>query len=78
MRACTREVIAWAVKRNLSQWYNYDTDFLVLAHREGFRIGEVPVRPLYDSRTKSAAPPIRYGLRTVRHALSMRRRKETP
>jgi len=69
MRACARAVVEWAVNTDLPVWYNYDTELLVQAHRRGFRIGEVPVRPLYDPRTKSAAPPIRYGLRTLAHAL---------
>lgn len=69
LRACTREVVEWAVRADLPAWYNFDTELLVEASRRGFRIGEVPVRPLYDPRTKSAAPPIRYGLRTLAHAL---------
>ena len=69
MRACTRAVIDWAVRADLPAWYNFDTELIVEAHRRGFRIGEVPVPPFYDPRTKSAAPPIRYGLRTLAHAL---------
>jgi len=69
LRACTREVIEWAVHADLPAWYNFDTELLVEASRRGFRIGEVPVRPLYDPRTRSAAPPIRYGLRTLAHAI---------
>jgi glycosyltransferase involved in cell wall biosynthesis len=69
MRACTRPVIEWALRADLPAWYNFDTELLVEAHRRGFHIGEVPVRPLYDPRTKSAAPPIRYGLRTLAHAI---------
>lgn len=68
MRACSRRAIEWAVNEDLPRWYNYDLELLLRAHRAGLRIGEVPVCPSYDSRAKSAAPRVRYGLKVVRHA----------
>lgn len=69
MRACTRKVVKWAVKSDLPKWYNYDTELILKAHSHGFRIGEIPTRPFYDNRSKSVAPTIRYGIRSLIRAL---------
>lgn len=70
MRACGRNAIAWAVTQTFSGWYLYDTDFLLAAHRHGLRIAELPVTPNYDSRSRSSAPRIKYGIRVARHAVA--------
>lgn len=72
MRGCSRAAMAWAVRTPLPQWYNYDLELLLAASRMGLRIGEVAVPPNYDHRARSAAPPIRYGLKVARHALGDR------
>jgi glycosyltransferase involved in cell wall biosynthesis len=76
MRACTRPVIEWTMQNQFSTWYNYDTDLIVHAHRSGFRIGEVPVKPFYHGKSNSAAPSLRYGLRVVRYTLKTMRNSE--
>jgi dolichol-phosphate mannosyltransferase len=70
MRACNRRALEWAAAARFSGWYLYDTDFLVAAHRRGLTIAEVPIAPNYDPRTRSSAPPVRYGLRVAKHALA--------
>ncbi len=70
MRACDRRALEWATGHEFSGWYMYDTDLLLAAHRAGLRIVEVPVSPSYGPREGSSAPPIRYGVRVARHALS--------
>lgn len=67
MRACGRRAIDWAATRQLPARYTYDSEFLFQAHRQGLVIREVPVPPSYDPRAKAAAPPVRYGLRVLRH-----------
>ena len=73
MRACTRPVVEWIARNKFSAWYNYDTDLIVRAHRRGFRIGEVPVKPFYHGQPASAAPSLRYGLRVVVYTLKAMR-----
>lgn len=75
MRGCSRAAMEWAVRTPLPQWYNYDLELLLAASRAGLRIGEVAVPPNYDHRARSAAPPIRYGLKVVRHAVGDRWRQ---
>jgi glycosyltransferase involved in cell wall biosynthesis len=71
MRACKREVVEWIVtQNNFTAWYEYDTELLVRAHRQGFNIAEVPVKPNYSvEKPPSAAPPFRYGVSVLRHAM---------
>lgn len=78
MRACTRPVMDWIVQNQFSTWYNYDTDLIVHAHRHGFRIGEVAVKPYYHGQSKSAAPSFRYGLHVVRYTLQTMRNSDSP
>jgi glycosyltransferase involved in cell wall biosynthesis len=75
MRGCTRAVIAWVLQNQFTTWYSYDTDLIVHASRQGFRIGEVAVPPYYDGQPKSSAPSIRYGLRVVSYTLKTMRTK---
>lgn len=70
MRGCTREVVDWILRNELTTWYNYDMEVLIRAAREGFRIEEVPVPPLYGDHAKTSAPAVRYGLRVVSFTLS--------
>lgn len=72
MRGCSRAVMSWAVESNLPAWYDYDAELLLHAIRSGLRVGEVPIAPSYDSRSKSAAPRVRYGLRVATHAIRTR------
>lgn len=69
MRACTRRAVEWMLEQPLPQWYHYDVEMLVRAHRAGLRIGEVAVMPNYLDQVNSAAPPLRYGLRVLSHAI---------
>jgi len=78
MRACTRPVVEWIVRSQFSAWYHYDTDLILHAHRNGFRIGEIPVKPFYDGRPSSSAPSVRYGLQVVRYTLRAARRAGQP
>lgn len=75
MRGCTRRAMEWCVATPLPQWYNYDLELLLGASRAGLRIGEVPVPPNYDHRARSAAPPVQYGLKVARHAVTDRLRR---
>jgi glycosyltransferase involved in cell wall biosynthesis len=72
MRGCSRAVMSWAVESDLPAWYDYDAELLLHAIRSGLRIGEVPIAPSYDARSKSAAPRVRYGLRVATHAIRTR------
>lgn len=68
MRACSRRSVEWIVKADLPRWYNYDQELLLRAHDAGLSIAEVGVRPSYDSRARSAAPRVAYGLKVAGHA----------
>jgi glycosyltransferase involved in cell wall biosynthesis len=79
MRGCTREVVDWILQNELTTWYNYDVEVLLLAARQKFRIEEVPVPPLYGDHAKSSAPAVRYGLRVVSFTLkAMRNTSQQP
>ena len=69
MRGVTRSTVEWILKSDFPAWYNYDTELLVNASLHGLRIKEVTIPPFYDHRTKSSAPPFRYGFRVATHAI---------
>ena len=68
MRGCNRSTVEWILNSKFSTWYNYDTELLVNASFQNFRIKEVNVPPFYDNRAKTSAPPFRYGIRSAIHA----------
>ena len=65
MRGVTREVMAWVLRSDFPDWYDFDTQLIIHAHRHGFKIAEVPVAPSYHNMVGSAAPPFRYGWRVL-------------
>lgn len=67
MRGCVRRVVEWAAAADFPARYTFDNELLFQAFRKGFRIGEIPVPPSYDSRAKVAAPRTRYGLKVLAH-----------
>jgi len=71
MRGCRKRVIQWATARELPAWYDYDMQLLFQAFKAGFVIEEVPIRPSYDPRVRSAAPSVRYGLRVVANSVKL-------
>lgn len=57
--------------RELANWYIYDTELLLAAHRQRLRISEVPVSAFYDPDAGSGVPGIRYGLRILQHCAAV-------
>lgn len=71
-RAFTSNALRLIPFDQLTTWYNYDTELLIVAHQIGLNILEVPVSAFYDDRAGSSVPVVRYGLRIVQHALRYR------
>ena len=66
MRACNSSFIRWALTKKLTSWYEYDSELLIYAANEGFKIKEYPIKPNYDDLAKSSTPKIKYGLKIVK------------
>lgn len=64
-RGCTRQVLEEINWNLFSNWYLFDMEFLVYAHRLAKKIVEIPVSSFYDPNAGSNVPNIRYGLRVV-------------
>jgi glycosyltransferase involved in cell wall biosynthesis len=69
-RAMTRGAILHLPFRQFSKNYVFDTELLMMAHRIGLPIVEVPVSVHYDSRAGSSAPPFLYGWQVLRLLLA--------
>lgn len=73
-RAIHRSVLETLPYRRLTEWYEYDCEFLILiAHRQ-ISFEEVPVGVCYSTDAGTQAPVLRYGWRILRAALRYRLR----
>ena len=68
-RACSRKILEAIDWDFFSDWYLFDMEFLVYAHRAQKKILEVPVGTFYDQNAGSSVPSIRYGLKTLGFSL---------
>jgi glycosyltransferase involved in cell wall biosynthesis len=73
MRACNSSFIRWALTKNLTDWYEYDSELLIYAFNDGFNIKECPIKPHYDDLAKSSTPMIKYGLKIIKSTCKLSR-----
>ncbi|MBF0176413.1 MAG: glycosyltransferase family 2 protein [Magnetococcales bacterium] len=72
MRGCNRAAVKWILEHEFPSWYEYDMMLLIHAYKAGLRISEVGVPPNYIDNVHSSAPPIKYGMHTLKNTWKIR------
>lgn len=74
-RACNRQALEIIAFNQLTDWYQYDTEFLVAAHEKNLKVAETPVVPFYSDDAGSSVPAVTYGLIILASAFNYWRKK---
>ena len=72
LRALRRSTLGKLPYESLDDGYHFDNELLVMAHKLGLKITEVPVSTKYSNDVGSKAPVLQYGIKTLSFALGYR------
>jgi len=75
-KACTRKLIENIPFEKFGQGYIYDTEILVNANKNGFKIIEIPISSHYDKNAGSSVEIVKYTFNILKFILEFKRKNK--